>query len=122
MTRWFAWKSLESRRWSPALPLARLLFLVSFLGLASSISTGQELTTERLIGKAVSDIGPRYNDIDQAIQRFRYQDIAGARRFLELALEANPQLPPVDVLLAKMFISSRNSAGAACVAGKGDHR
>ncbi len=69
-----------------------------------------QITTEVLIGDSVSDPGARYADVDEAIKRFSNRDQLGAQQFLEAALRKNPNLPPVDLLLAKMYILSGDSA------------
>src|SRR5262245_35233518 len=69
-----------------------------------------QLTTEVLIGDSVSDPGPRYSDADEAIKRFTNRDPLGAQQFLETALRKNPSLPPVDLLLAKMYLLSGDAA------------
>jgi tetratricopeptide (TPR) repeat protein len=71
-----------------------------------------QITTEVLIGDAVSDPGTKYADVDEAIKRFTNRDPLGAQQFLEAALRKNPNLPPVDLLLAKMYILSGDSASA----------
>jgi tetratricopeptide (TPR) repeat protein len=73
-----------------------------------------QITAELLIGDSVSDLGSRYSDVDEAIKRFTNNDELGARQFLETAVRKNPQLPPVDLLLAKMyFLGGNANAGMA---------
>ncbi|TWT43254.1 tetratricopeptide repeat protein [Botrimarina hoheduenensis] len=69
------------------------------------------LTPENLIGDSVSAPGDsRYNDIAEAIQRFNNRDQLSARTFLERAVQKNPKLAPVGVLMAKMQGLSGNGA------------
>jgi tetratricopeptide (TPR) repeat protein len=68
----------------------------------------QQLTTQMLIGDAVSEIGTRYGDVDEAIKRFLNRDVLGARTFLESAKRKDPSLPPVDLTMAKMFFLTGN--------------
>ena len=70
----------------------------------------QQITTQVLIGDAVSEVGTRYADIDQAIQRFNNRDVLAARQFLEAAKKKDPALPPTDLTLAKMYFLSGNAA------------
>jgi tetratricopeptide (TPR) repeat protein len=71
-----------------------------------------QMTTEQLIGDSVSDLGPKYSDVDEAIKRFANRDVLGARQFLEAAIRKNPNLPPVDMMLAKMsFLAGDGPAG-----------
>lgn len=69
-----------------------------------------QITTKMLIEDSVSDLGPRYSDVDEAIKRFSNRDPLGAQQFLEAALRKNPNLPPVDLLLAKMYFLSGDAA------------
>lgn len=86
---------------------------LAIVGGACFVSTASaQITTEMLIGDAVSDPGAKYSDVDEAIKRFSNRDPLGAQQFLETALRKNPNLPPVDLLLAKMYILSGDSASA----------
>lgn len=66
------------------------------------------LTTESLIGNAVSLANRGYPEIDSAIQRFRNGDVQGAMDYLKQAKEKYPKLPPTDVTMAKMQLAARN--------------
>ena len=71
-----------------------------------------QITTQTLIGDAVSDVGNRYPDIDKAIQRFTNRDILGARLLLEDAKRKDATLPPTDLTMAKLhFLSGDEAAG-----------
>ena len=50
----------------------------------------------------------RYGDVDEAIKRFINRDVLAARQFLETAKKKDPNLPPVDLLLAKMYFLTGN--------------
>jgi tetratricopeptide (TPR) repeat protein len=98
----------------PTFVTSRSCLLALVLGLGGSLSASDaaaqsQLTKEALIGDAVSELG-RYNDIDEAIKRFQNRDVLGARRFLESAKEKDPNLPPTDLTLAKMYFLSGNAA------------
>ena len=67
---------------------------------------------EQLVGDAVSFSNRDYPNIDQAIQRFKNGDAESAREFLVLARDETKRLPPVDVMMAKLFLASRNAQGA----------
>lgn len=109
---------LPSQRFRKLAPLSirfapiagALLAIAIFAGLARDAAA--QITTQVLIGDAVSDPGARYADVDEAIKRFTNRDPLGAQQFLEAALRKNPNLPPVDLLLAKMYILSGDSASA----------
>ena len=67
----------------------------------------QTITTQMLIGDAVyARFAHRYTDVDQAIKCFINRDVLAARQFLEAAKKKDPTLPPVDLLLAKMYFSA----------------
>ena len=68
-----------------------------------------QLTTQVLIGDAVSEVGTRYGDVDEAIKRFTNRDVLAARQFLESAKKKDANLPPVELLLAKMYFISGNA-------------
>jgi tetratricopeptide (TPR) repeat protein len=79
---------------------------------AMANAANAQLTTEAIIGDSVSDLGPRYSDVDEAIKRFTNRDVLGARQFLEAAIRKNPNLPPIDMMLAKMsFLAGDSAAG-----------
>src|SRR4051794_16582672 len=66
------------------------------------------LTVESLIGDAVSLSNQQYPEVDSAIQRFRNGDAPGAREYLVMAKQKYPKLPPVDLLMAKMWVFFRS--------------
>lgn len=72
-----------------------------------------QITTQILIGDSVSpDSISKYTDIDEAIKRFMNRDVLAARQFLEAAKKKDANLPPVDLLLAKMyFLGGNTNAG-----------
>src|SRR4051794_20648843 len=70
----------------------------------------QAITTQMLIGDAVNtDSLAEYTDIDQAIKYFINRDVLAARQFLESAKKKHPALPPVDLLLAKIYFLGGNA-------------
>jgi tetratricopeptide (TPR) repeat protein len=71
-----------------------------------------QITTQMLIGDAVSDVGNRYPDVDKAIQRFSNRDFLGARLLLEDAKRKDPSLPPTDLTMAKLYSLSGDEAAA----------
>lgn len=83
------------------------LFMTGTAGSAQA----QALTTQMLIGDAVSaDSLAQYTDVDQAIKYFINRDVLASRQFLEAAKKKHAELPPVDLLLAKMFFLGGNPA------------
>jgi len=68
------------------------------------------ITTQMLIGDAVNaeDL-PKYTDVDEAIKRFLNRDVLAARTFLDTAKKKNAALPPVDLLMAKLYFLAGNA-------------
>jgi predicted Zn-dependent protease len=62
-----------------------------------------------LIGDAVDDAdSPQYSDVGTAISRFASREANGLKEARDLLTEArtkHPELPPVEVLMAKLFIT-----------------
>jgi tetratricopeptide (TPR) repeat protein len=87
-----------------------LVIAVTLTLTAFTRSTSAQITTDQLIGDAISDSGAKYSDVDEAIKRFNNRDVLGARQFLETAVRKNNNLPPVDLTLAKMFYLTGNTA------------
>jgi uncharacterized protein (TIGR02996 family) len=94
-------------------PLPHLLFLsgaATLIGLLAPQSSLAQLDTRGLIGYAVSDVGPKYQDVDQAITRYRNRDYEGALQLLVRAKQKNPELPPAEVMLAKLHFAAKQTA------------
>jgi tetratricopeptide (TPR) repeat protein len=74
-----------------------------------SVDAGQATTnpSEFLIGNAVSDASsPQYQDVADAITRFRNNDVSGARELLARARQNNQKLPPVEIMMARLWAVS----------------
>ena len=83
--------------------------LAAVLGTADTADA--QLTTKALVGDSVSEPdSPRYTSVNEAIERFNNRDVLGARQFLETAKRQDPKLPPVGVMLAKMYGLTKNGA------------
>jgi tetratricopeptide (TPR) repeat protein len=99
------------------LPRAALPFSLCLLMLDGESSRAQaqntNMTAKMLIGDAVNDDEiSRYPEVDDAIKRFINRDVLAARTFLEAAKKKNANLPPVDLILARMFfLTGNNVAG-----------
>jgi predicted Zn-dependent protease len=95
-----------------------VIFTALILAVTISGAARAQMTTKMLIGDAVSEIGSKHNDIDEAIKRFTNQDVLAARQFLDSAKKKDPNLPPVDLLLAKMYFLSNNAAAGRALLEK----
>lgn len=104
--------SSRARVMALATPLAAVGLGVGGLPWDNAAAQEVEVSVEDLIGSAVSTSNKKYPEIEDAIKRFRNQDVQGAREYLELARKDNPKLPPTDVTLAKLFYAFRNPAAA----------
>ena len=101
------------------LPGSLALALVSGLSLVDS--TLAQITPESLIGGAVPDKGPYYQDLSQAIVRFRGGNIEAARALLTAARNKAPKLSPVEVMLASLLIDIGQTTAARAELEKAVH-
>lgn len=88
-----------------------LIILGSYLAVfgISRVASAQ-ITTKALIEDSVSpDSIAKFTEIDEAIKRFSNRDVLAARQFLEAAKKKDAKLPPVDLLLAKLYFLSGNA-------------
>ncbi len=89
------------------------LLIVLCSGLAVfgiSRATHAQITTKALIEDSVSpDSIAKYTEIDEAIKRFSNRDVLAARQFLDAAKKKDAKLPPVDLLLAKLYFLAGNA-------------
>jgi tetratricopeptide (TPR) repeat protein len=70
-------------------------------------------TADWLVGYAVSDANsPQYKDVAEAITRFRNNDVAGARELLLRARQSNPKLPPVELMIGRLWMTAGQANGA----------
>jgi len=96
-------------------PICFKLLLMSLVMALSQAAAAPAQTTPRveLLREYVEKPGDqRYAEIDTAIQRFRDGFADEARQLLEKVRQANPALPPTEVLLARLARASGNVAAA----------
>lgn len=96
----------------PAVSICRRLAAACVLVVAASAGVAHaQLSAKTLIGDSVSNPeDPRYADVAEAIRRFENRDVLSAEKFLEDVKEKNKKLPPVGVMMAKMYAATGNSA------------
>jgi tetratricopeptide (TPR) repeat protein len=80
---------------------------------AGGVAAAQDpFTVENLIGDSVSLSNQSYPEVENALQRFKNGDFQGAKEYLDLAKQKFPKLPPVDLLMAKLYVFARNGEQA----------
>ena len=85
--------------------------LLTALVLGASRADAQ-LDARALIGKAVDEVGPKHSDVEKAIERYRVRDTQGALEFLEAARRKDPNVPPAEIVLAKMHLAAGQTPAA----------
>jgi Tfp pilus assembly protein PilF len=89
------------------------VFLIALVAATSGWQTAQgQVTVENLIGDAVSDIGNEFKDIETAITLFNRGLAGDALKLLEAAKEKDSRLAPAEVMMAKLWLSSKNGNAA----------
>lgn len=69
-----------------------------------------QITVKDLTGS--DEVGPYYQDIEDAIKRYQARDIDGARRLLQEARKKSTRLAPPEAMLARMLFASNQRPGA----------
>src|SRR5690606_7166993 len=91
---------------------ALALAMVSLLFASADANAQTQITAEALIGDSVTEPdAQRYADVAEAIKRYSNKDALGAKQFLETAKRKDDRLPPVNLMMAKMY-SLDNQAAA----------
>ena len=106
---WF--RSLRQRVLSTS-SLLPLFALPVLLLMSESARAQQQVHAKDVIGYAVENVGPKHEDVENAIQMFQQGNIEGARSRLDEAYRKDPNLPPPDITLAKLYMMA-NQAGPA---------
>lgn len=99
IARWMS----PARRW-----LAGGLVLLAF---APGIAQAQ-ITAESLLESVVSDFGPKYQDVEAAVESLRNGKMADAMQSLRTARSKNPNLPPANMLMAQMLFRLKQAPSA----------
>ncbi len=100
---------------APRTAIAALLALA--IGVVAADRATAQITAKTLIGDAVSDPDDaKYSDVSEAIKRYTNKDVLGAKQFLESAKRKDARLPPVNLMMAKLyFLSRQNQNGLAAL-------
>ncbi|MCP4190312.1 MAG: tetratricopeptide repeat protein [Planctomycetaceae bacterium] len=90
-----------------------LLVTVTSLVLSSSANAQQQpLSAKTMLDPVVEEYGPKYQDVETAIDRLRRGQVGEARELLRTASKNNPELPPADIMLAQaLFGLNQLAAG-----------
>jgi tetratricopeptide (TPR) repeat protein len=92
-------------------PLCGVLLASLVIALVANPGNAQ-VTVEALTGSAVSEVGPHYQDVDDAIKRFFSRDVEGARSLLTAAKKKAPKLAPPEVMLAQLLAATGQGPAA----------
>lgn len=97
--------------------MAIAAFLALAIGIVAADRATAQITSKTLIGDAVSDPdNAKYSDVSEAIKRYANKDVLGAKQFLESAKRKDDRLPPVNLMMAKLyFLSRQNQNGLAAL-------
>lgn len=96
---------------SAALRTAAFAALLACTALISASNVQAQITPEALIGDSVKDAdAQRYSDVTEAIKRYKNKDALGAKQFLETAKRKEDRLPPVNLMMAKLYFLDRQTA------------
>jgi tetratricopeptide (TPR) repeat protein len=97
-----------ARCFSPA--LAILLPLALLPVVAQAQQQASAVTGKALLEAVVDDYGPKYQDVDAAIEQLRSGRLADARASLATARRKNPNLPPANLMLAQLLFRLQQGA------------
>ena len=74
----------------------------------------QQLTAEVLLKPFIENYGPKYADVELAIEALRAQKVDECRQHLQTAYQKNPDLPPPHIIMAQiLFRAQQLQAGRA---------
>lgn len=113
------WSWLASRR-AAALRCGLALLALPALVWSSNSAQAQQaqVHAKDLIGYAVESVGPKHEGVEQAIQAFTQGNVDGARDLLDEAYRKDPNLPPPDITLAKLYMMANQGAAARALLEK----
>jgi tetratricopeptide (TPR) repeat protein len=69
-----------------------------------------DLTVEALAAPAVTGVGPYYQDLTDALQKFAEGDYEAAYEHLESARKSTPRLAPPEIMMARMYFDAQMPA------------
>ncbi len=87
-----------------------------YLRSAAAQEQQQQLTGKAFLEQIVPEYGPKYQDVDMAIEQLRSGRLADSRATLAAARQKNPELPPANMMLAEiLFRANQLNAGVAAL-------
>ena len=98
---------------SPRILWLMLLTLVVAISFNLVAEAQQQLTGEQFLKSVVDEHGPQYKQVDEAVEAFQRNQIAEAQQLLIKAAEANPELPPGNVMMAQLALAASQQQMAA---------
>jgi tetratricopeptide (TPR) repeat protein len=107
-----SWRN-ERKAWlaTSSFGLPRIVAIAIVVAATASAGFAQ-VTVETLTSPAVTEVGPYYQDVEDAIARFYSRDVENARNLLVAAKKKQPKLAPPEVMLAQLFISAGQAPAA----------
>jgi tetratricopeptide (TPR) repeat protein len=87
-----------------------LVLAISWIGLGSAAQA--EMTVEKLVGTAITGVGPYYQDIADAIRQFGAKNYAKALEHLEAAKKSTPRLAPPEIMMAVLHLDAEQPGPA----------
>ena len=93
---------------------SRLLcgLFASLLIASTPVVLQAQVTGEAILENVVDDYGPKYSDVDSAVESIRAGRGADALESLKKAKEKNPNLAPADTMLAEILFRSNQAPQA----------
>ena len=107
--------SLRNPRQAQSGLLFRILFtamVVCVAAISSANAQQQTVSAKAILEPIVEEYGPKYQDVETALDQLRRGQVGAARDLLKTARQKNPDLPPGDVMLAQaLFGLNQVAAG-----------
>lgn len=75
---------------------------------ATASAQAPRFTAKELLADSVSDVGPKHAQVDDAITKFSLGDLNGALQHLKNAKIQAPEIPPPELLMAKLCFVGAN--------------
>jgi tetratricopeptide (TPR) repeat protein len=93
--------TLRGRFFRPTAMAVVLSVATAFLP-SSAAAQAPKFTAKELLSDAISEVGPKHAPVDDGITRFTLNDFNGALQFFKNAKAAAKDIPPPELLMAKL--------------------